>query len=169
PASNASDKGKTCSRFCARTTAITPGFVSSEMISALARIVSNLLGAIRFGKQRDGMNNAQRIAVPFRATDDLQETTGIASSHHTRSRGLDVHEFSFQKLIGHFGLSDVVYTRAAAAPRTFMQLDKFQIGNRFKQVTRLVRNFLSVTQVAGFMICHHHLLCRSRRKEALTL
>src|ERR1039457_5033073 len=156
PAIRASDSGSTCAACCARTTAMIPGSVRSEMMSALGRILphvhrGSVRPAVSFGEESDRVDNTQVQALVFGAVDKLEQAAGVAVGHDAGAGRFDVLELAVQKLVGHLRLHNVVNAGAAAAPQAFRQLDQLQVRDQAQQLTRLVGGLLPVRPGAGLV------------------
>ena len=90
------------------------------------------------------MDEAEIQAVALCAVDELEETTRIRCGDDLRAGGLDVFQLSFEEDLGHFGLGDIINTRAAATPGAFGEFDEFEAGDAFQKFTRLRGDFLEI-------------------------
>ena len=98
------------------------------------------------------MHNTEIKSLPPRAANELQQATGIRRRNDLRSGLLDMLQLSYEELIGHFRLDQVIDAGAAAAPRAFLQLDQFEIGNGAQKFPGLYGDLLAVAKVTGFVV-----------------
>ena len=94
--------------------------------------MQRLFAAIRFGQQRDWMDEADGHLMAADAVEHVGEATGICAGDDRCVCFFDVAEFAVEKLVGHFRLNQIVNARAAAAPVAFGEFDQLQVGNRFQ-------------------------------------
>ena len=100
------------------------------------------------GLQRGGTISEGGAEAVF----ELEVAAGIGGRDDARAGGEDVADLPLLEPAGGFGLGDVVDARAAAAPLGLGTLTEFDAGDRTQDGARLGGDFLSVAEVAAFVV-----------------
>lgn len=115
------------------------------------------------------MDHLDFDAARGQAVLNLEHTTRIAGGHDGRPGAGDMVEFPLQKFVGHFGLDQVVNSRAAATPHRFGQRRQLQAGDFRQQFARLDGDFLPVAKMTGVMVGHARFRARIFRRAKVDL
>ncbi len=78
--------------------------------------------------------------------------TGVACDHNLSLSLSDIGPFSVEQLAGFGGLEDVIGTSRTTAEFSFGEGDEGDTGNGFEQVFGHLRDFLTMNEVAGFVV-----------------
>jgi hypothetical protein len=65
------------------------------------------------------VNNSQIKSFLPCTINQLEQTPWIARGDNGGTSGFDMPEFAVQQIVGHFGLDEIIDSRAAAAPIAF--------------------------------------------------
>ena len=102
------------------------------------------------------MINFHVRSVLLRSVPELEHAAGIGRDNGfglTCGHGLHL---LFKQVLGHLGMGNVVYTRAAATPVGAFHFVKLEVGNRSQQVPRLAAYALAVGKMTGILISDGH-------------
>src|SRR5437870_3891568 len=91
--------------------------INSKSCAKLTRSLDTL--PVGLSQQSNRVDDPQAQSFFLRPIANLQQTTGIRSGYDPRARLLDMLELTFEQLLSHIWLDDIISSSAAATPRSF--------------------------------------------------